>query len=99
MKLLTAYFNVAIQEEVLEALRTAGVRHYTQWPRLIGVGAATGARFDNHVWPGANGALQAVVEEALANAALDALQALRDSPVGRQAGIYAFTSPVERALT
>ncbi len=98
MKLLTAYFNVAIQEEVLEALDTAGVRHFTLWPRLIGVGAATGARFDNHVWPGANGALQAVLEDVPADAALDALQALRDSPVGRQAGIYAFLSPVERSL-
>jgi hypothetical protein len=30
---------------------------------------------------------------------MDALQALRAGPVGRQAGIYAYQTPVERALT
>jgi hypothetical protein len=40
-----------------------------------------------------------IVEDSLAERLMDTLQALRDSPVGRQAGVYAYQSPVERALT
>jgi nitrogen regulatory protein PII len=99
MKAVTAIFNIAIEDEVLEAVRRVGVKHFTQWPRIVGDGPATGPRMDDHVWPGANAALQMIVEDSLAERLMDTLQALRDSPVGRQAGVYAYQSPVERALT
>ena len=98
MKAVTAIFNVAIEEEVQEVLRRCGVRHFTQWPRVVGQGPTTGPRMDNHVWPGATSALESIVEDAQAGPLMDALQALRDSPAGRQAGLYAFQTAVERAL-
>jgi len=98
VKAVTAIYNVAIEEEVLEAVRRAGVRHFTQWPRIVGQGPVTGPRMDNHVWPGANGGILMLVDDALADKVMDALQALRDSPVGRQAGLFAYQSPVERTL-
>lgn len=98
MKAVTAIFNVAIEEEVLEAVRRAGVRHFTQWPRIVGQGPVTGPRMDNHVWPGANAGVVMIVDDALAGTVMDALQALRESPVGRQAGLFAYQSPVERTL-
>ncbi len=98
MKSITAIFNIAIEEDVLETIRRVGVKHFTQWPRIVGQGPVTGPRMDSHVWPGANASLQMIVEDGQAGPLMDALQALRDSQVGRQAGIYAFQTPVERAL-
>ena len=99
MKAITVLFNIAIEEEVIEVVRGAGVRHFTPWPRVLGDGPHTGPRMDNHVWPGANAALLAIVEEARATPLMDALQRLRDSPTGLQGGVFAYQSPVERALT
>jgi len=98
MKSITAIFNIAIEEDVLETIRRVGVQHFTQWPRIVGQGPVTGPRMDSHVWPGANTALEMIVEDALAKPLMDALQELRDSPQGRQAGIFAFQTAVERAL-
>ena len=36
MKAVTVIFNVSIEEEVLEAVRDAGVTAFTQWPRIVG---------------------------------------------------------------
>lgn len=99
MKAVTVLFNIAIEEEVLETVRKAGIRHFTQWPRVLGQGPHTGPRMDNHVWPGANAALQMIVGDPEAAPLMDALQALRDSPTGRQGGIFAYQTAVERALT
>ena len=53
---------------------------------------------DSHVWPGANAGLLMVVDDARAGKVMDALQALHASPVGRQAGIFAYQTAVERSL-
>jgi len=98
MKAVTVFFNIAIEEEVLAAVRGAGVEHYSEWPRMTGRGAATGARMDNHVWPGANSGILMLVDDKVATTVMDALQKLRDSRVGHQSGIFAYQSPVERTL-
>ena len=97
-KLVTIYANISISEEILDALRAQGIEHYTQLPRIVGVGPATGPRLDSHVWPGANTGFLVVADEAAAERLMDALQRLRDSEMGRQAGLYAYLTPVERAL-
>ena len=98
LKLITIYANISISEDVLEAFRELGVKFYTQFPRIVGEGPATGPRLDSHVWPGANTGFQVVADEALATRLMDRLQKMRDSEMGRQSGLYAFQSPVERAL-
>ena len=98
LKLITIYANISIAEDVLDAFRTLGVKSYTQFPRIVGDGPVTGPRLDSHVWPGANTGFQVVADEALATRLMDHLAELRDSEMGRQSGLYAFQSPVERAL-
>ena len=98
LKLITIYFNISISEEIVELLKSLNVVDYTQIPRLIGVGKATGPRLDNHTWPGANSAIQTVVEESTAVTLMNKLQEMRDSEQGKHSGIFAVQSPVERAL-
>ena len=98
MKAVTVSFNVSVEEEVLAAVRSAGVTAFTQWPRIVGQGPETGPRMDSHIWPGANAGLLMVVDDALAGRVMDAIQELHASPVGRQAGIFAYQTAVERCL-
>ena len=98
MKAVTVIFNVSIEEEVLEAVRAAGVTAFTQWPRIVGQGPETGPRMDSHVWPGANTGLLLIVDDDTAVRVMSVLQELHDSPEGRQAGIFAYVTPVEQSL-
>ena len=98
LKLVTIYANISIAEDILDAFRALGIKFYTQFPRIVGNGPVTGPRLDSHVWPGANTGFQVVAEEALATRLMDRLQELHDSEMGRQSGLYAFQTAVERAL-
>lgn len=97
-KCVTIYFNIAISDEILETLRANGVTAYSMWPRMTGNGPVTGPRLDSHVWPGANAGIQTVLDENLSNKLMDALQVLRNGDIGRDSGLYAFVTPVERVL-
>lgn len=98
MKAVTVIFNVSIQEEVIAEVRSVGVEAFTQWPRIVGQGPGTGPRMDSHVWPGANTGLLLIVDDDTAVRVMSVLQELHDSPEGRQAGVFAYVSPVEQYL-
>jgi hypothetical protein len=89
MKLIFIVYNISIEEEVQQLLQAQGVKSFTQWPRLIGVGELAGARLDNGVWPGANSALVAVVSDEAAAPLMSAVRVLRAGE-GRREGIEAF---------
>lgn len=97
-KCVTIYANISIAEEVIDTLGEFGLEYYTQFPRIIGNGPATGPRLDSHVWPGANTGFQVVTDEDKADKLMDRLQELRDSEMGKQSGLYAFMTPVFRSL-
>ena len=98
-KLVTVYANISIADDILDAFRGLGIEHYTQFPRIVGNGPVTGPRLDSHVWPGANTGFHVIADEAVASRLMDRLQELRDSDMGRQSGLYAFVTPVERVLS
>ena len=97
MKMVWILHDIVLSEEIQNILDEMGVIGVTRWPRLAGRGPKSGARLDNHVWPGANSASFAVVEEAVAARLMGRLQALRDE-VGSKTGLWAFTTPVLEML-
>lgn len=97
MQALWIIYDIVLDTEVLEILRRQNVEAYTRWPRLTGTGPQSGPRLDDHVWPGANAAILAVLPDDRVASLLPPLQALRDE-VGTQTGLYAFATPVLSAL-
>lgn len=97
MKMILAIYNVAIDNEVMDAVQAVGVKCYTKWPRVIGEGQQTGPRLDDHIWPGANAMMMMVVDAALAPKVMEALQKLRDT-IGKTEGVKAFMMNVEAQL-
>lgn len=94
MKMIFVIYNMAVDAEVTLAVRRKGIQFYTKFPRVKGVGPNTGARLDDHVWPGANTAMMIVTDEAAAAGLMTMFQELRDT-IGQHEGIYAFLCGVE----
>ena len=92
-KALWICYDIAIDDEIIEFLDSFGIIGFTRWPRLSGRGPKSGARLDNHVWPGANAAVVTVQEDELIQKLLPHLQALRRE-TGPHTGLWAFTTPV-----
>ena len=97
MKMIMAVYNVAVDDDVMEAVTEAGVSCFTKFPRVVGKGKRSGPRLDNHVWPGANTVTLMVVPDEKAAAVMAALAALRES-VGATEGVKAFLLNVEQQL-
>ena len=95
MKQLTIANDIAADAEVRRLLSELGIEAWTRIPRCAGKGPRTGAREDDHVWPGYNAVTLAVVDDALAARALDALRAFRDAHP--KSGLAAWTTPVDAA--
>ena len=97
MNAVTIIYNISTDEEVQEVLRRMRITEFTRIPRVMGVGAVTGPRMDDHVWPGYNAMIVACVSDHHAETIMQALQEFRDGP-GCKTGIFAWLSPVEAAL-
>jgi nitrogen regulatory protein PII len=97
MKMVLAVYNVAVDDEVMEAVRKAGVKCFTKWPHILGEGQKTGPRMDNHTWPGANCATMMVVPDELVGRVMGAIGGLRET-IGQREGIKAFVLNVEQQL-
>jgi len=97
VKALWIAFDMVLDERVRALLAEAGIDSFTRWPRLTGTGPGSGARLDDHVWPGANAAYLAVADEERVARAMEKLQALKDE-VDSLTGVWAFTTPVLETL-
>lgn len=97
MKALWITYDIVLDSEIAALLDEHKIVGFTHWPRLAGRGPNSGARLDNHVWPGANAAVMTVQDDATVACLMEHLQALRDE-VGALTGIWAFTTPVLETL-
>ena len=93
MKALWIVYDIVLDETILNILEEFKIVGFTRWPRLSGRGPKSGARLDDHVWPGANAAIMTVQDDAVIAGIMLRLQALRDE-VGTQTGVWAFTTPI-----
>ncbi len=66
MKAVLIVHNVAIDNDVNEALESAGVRYYTKFTDTLGRGELSEPHLNTEVWPGTNVGTFIVTEEAKA---------------------------------
>ena len=97
MKMILAIYNVAIDIEVMEAVRQVGIQYYTKWPRLTGEGPQSGPRLDDHIWPGANTMLMIVVADEVVPKIMETLKGLQNT-IGKTEGLQAFILNIEAQL-
>ena len=66
MKAVWMMHDVVLTDEIQDLLDEMGIVGLSRWKRMTGRGPKSGARMDNHVWPGANSGAFVVVEDDVA---------------------------------
>ena len=97
MKALWIAYDIVLDGDIIGLMDEFNVSGFTRWPRLSGRGPKSGARLDNHVWPGANAVVMTVQDDETVDRIMARLQALRDE-VGDKTGVWAMTTPALETL-
>ena len=93
MKMVFLTYNIAINDVVMEVFKTLGLKTYTRWEEVTGVGIHSGPHLANHIWPAKNSAIAIVLEDEKVKPLMDAVRELRKK-IAKE-GIKAFVLPVE----
>ena len=93
MKMILISYNVAIDDEIMEALKKVGISGYTKLPRVLGNGKTSGHHLDSHIWPGANSLMVLAVEDNKKDKLIEQIKEARKK-LGKE-GIKAFVLPLE----
>ncbi len=88
MKAVLIVHNVAIDEEVNEALESVGINCYTKFPNILGKGEISEPHLNIDVWPGINCGTFVVIEQVKAKKVMENVRQLREK-LGTE-GIKAF---------
>ncbi|MFA5353124.1 MAG: PG0541 family transporter-associated protein [Thermodesulfovibrionales bacterium] len=96
MKMVLIAYCEAVDYEIIDALREAGIKGYTKFTEVLGEGTETQPRLGTACWPGRNNFLAIALED-------DELAALKTAVAGMKAnhpraGIKAFIMPLEEIL-
>jgi len=80
MKAVFIVYNQASIDKVLDVLRRLGLRGYTQWEQVKGVGSDHGEpHLGSHTWPAINTAMLVVCEATEASSLMQELKAIDES--------------------
>jgi hypothetical protein len=93
MKAVLIIHNVAIEQEVNEALKSVSIDCYTKFPNILGKGMASEPHLNTDVWPGINCGTFVVTGEAPAKELMEKVRLLREK--WASVGIKAFMWEIE----
>ena len=93
MKMVLLVYNEAIDEEVMDGLKSCSIESFTKWQRVLGKGKISEPHLDSNVWPGVNNVCMVVIDDQQVPALLAQVKTMRKS-LGKE-GIKAFVLPVE----
>jgi hypothetical protein len=88
MKAVLIVHNVAIDNDVNDALESAGIRYYTKFTDTLGRGEMSEPHLNTEVWPGVNTGTFVVTDPAKAKALMDSVRKLREKLASE--GVKAF---------
>jgi nitrogen regulatory protein PII len=94
--LVLVVYNSSIDDEVMEALRQAGMKHYTKFVNLRGVGELSEPRLNTQIWPGTNFMLMICAQPAERENILEGVRKMQE--IHREEGVTAFVLPVSQAV-
>lgn len=93
MKCTFIVYNMSIHAEILEALKKAGLRDYTRWEEVVGVGKKSGPHLNTHIWPAKNSAMIIMAEEKKTALLMEEIRELQEKMKG--VGLKAFCLAVD----
>jgi hypothetical protein len=81
-------YNEAIDDEVMEILKSCGLKNYTKIKGVFGKGETSGTHLGDDIWPGRNNILYAACQENEAKQLISYVKELRKK-LGKE-GVKAF---------
>ena len=93
MKMIHIVYNEAVDTDVMDMLKTCGIKNYTKIMGIYGKGDSSGTHLGNDIWPGRNNLLYVACGEKDAAIIISHVKTLRQK-MGRE-GVKAFVLPVE----
>jgi nitrogen regulatory protein PII len=91
-EIVMVIFNSSIEEEMLGALKEAGMECFTKLPGVHGTGQYSEPRLDSHVWPGTNTLMMVCAEPETRARILQAVRQMKE--IHQEEGVRAFVIPV-----
>jgi nitrogen regulatory protein PII len=97
MKAVMITYNLALTEKVEFTLEHFGIRGYTEWDNVEGVGSKTGVpHLGTHTWPEINGVIITFVDDPKVAPLLEAIK--RIDQINEEVGIRAFVWNIEQMV-
>ena len=84
-------YDRAIDEELIDTLNASKIKCYSKWRDVVGVGRHD-PHLGDHVWPGLNNVIMAVIDQEQKRELFNKIQLLQDRYSA--VGLRAFTVPV-----
>jgi nitrogen regulatory protein PII len=96
MRMLLIIYSAAADDDVVTALKKAGVKAYTKTQEAYGEGSETEPKLGTHYWPGRNNILFIAADKDEIDVITETLSMLkREHP---KTGIRVFILPVEEQI-
>jgi nitrogen regulatory protein PII len=79
VKAVLIVHNAAIDAEINDLLKSAGIDCYTRFADVLGRGQLSEPHLNTEVWPGVNSATLVVLEDDKARSAMDSVRRMRQT--------------------
>ncbi len=97
MKAVMIFYNQALTERLEYVLGKLGIRGFSRWADLQGVGSETGEpRMNTHTWPENNSATMTIIEDSMVPKLLEAIKKIDN--INQEVGIRAFVWNIEQTV-
>lgn len=96
MKAIFIIFNPALEEIIMNSLKTSGADKYTKIPYMLGVGGHSEAHLDTHIWPGNNIGILVVIKDEKVKAITSSIKKIKKEYL--KDGVKAFVMPIEEEI-
>ena len=93
MRMVMIAYGEAIDEQVMELLKSNVQAEHTKWTKVLGLGQHSEPHLLTHIWPKANNVLMTCVDDEKAEKLLQGVRELRRT-LGHE-GVKAFSMPVD----
>jgi len=93
MKMVFVVYNQAIETEVNQCLEECGVKYYTKFEQVFGIGKSSGPHMGTHIWPASNNALLIACDENMKDKIIQKVKEKKEE--FKTEGIKAFALPLE----
>ena len=93
MNMVMITYNEALDGDVMDVLKSCGLKNYTKILDAFGSGDASGIHMGDDIWPGKNHIMYVACEQPQAKQLISAIKELRKK-LGHE-GVKAFVLPIE----